>query len=96
MAKTNLTLQLHEHVIRRANPCRETGTLMITPDARELDELVEQDARYGEARSRAEELMRGDRRPNNLQRVTAAIWWLTTREATALSRSDLGSRHSAN
>ena len=60
MAKANLTLQLDEDVIRRARiVAAKRGTSVSALVARELDGLVEQDARYEEARGRAEELMRG-------------------------------------
>jgi Family of unknown function (DUF6364) len=60
MAKTNLTLQLDEEVIRRARIVAvKRGTSVSALVARELEGLVEQDARYEEARGRAEELMRG-------------------------------------
>jgi hypothetical protein len=60
MAKTNLTLQLDEDVIRRARVvAAKRGTSVSALVARELDGLVEQDARYEEARRRAEELLSG-------------------------------------
>jgi hypothetical protein len=59
MAKANLTLQLDEEVIRRARIVAvKRGTSVSGLVARELEGLVEQDARYEEARGRAEELMR--------------------------------------
>lgn len=59
MAKANLTIQLDEDVIRRARiVAAKRGTSVSALVARELDGLVEQDARYEEARRRAEELMR--------------------------------------
>jgi len=59
MAKTNLTLQLDEDVIRRARVlAAKRGTSVSALVARELDGLVEQDARYEEARNRAKKLMR--------------------------------------
>jgi hypothetical protein len=58
MAKTNLTLQLDEEVIRRARiVAAKRGTSVSALVARELDELVERDARYEEAWRRAAELM---------------------------------------
>jgi len=58
MAKTNLTLQLDEDVIRRARVvAAKRGTSVSALVARELDGLVEQDARYEEAQRRAAELM---------------------------------------
>jgi len=58
MAKTNLTLQLDEEVIRRARVvAAKRGTSVSALVARELDGLVEQDARYEEAWRRAEELL---------------------------------------
>lgn len=60
MAKANLTVQLDEDVIRRARiVAAKRGTSVSAMVARELDGLVEQDARYEEAWGRAEELMRG-------------------------------------
>ena len=60
MTKTNLTLQLDEEVIRRARiVAAKRGTSVSALVARELAGLVEQDARYEEARARAEGLMRG-------------------------------------
>ena len=60
MAKTNLTLQLDEDVIRRARVvAAKRGTSVSALVARELDGLVEQDALYEEAQRRAQELMRG-------------------------------------
>jgi hypothetical protein len=57
--KTNLTLQLDADVIRRAKiMAAKRGTSVSALVARELDQLVEGDARYEEARARAEELMR--------------------------------------
>ena len=54
MAKTNLTLQLDEDVIRRARiVAAKRGTSVSALVARELAGLVEQDARYEEARGRA-------------------------------------------
>ncbi|OGN85653.1 MAG: hypothetical protein A2X23_12830 [Chloroflexi bacterium GWC2_73_18] len=58
MAKTNLTVQLDEEVIRRARVvAAKRGTSVSALVARELETLVEQEARYEEARRRAEELM---------------------------------------
>lgn len=60
MAKTNLTLQLDDAVIRRARIiAAKRGTSVSALVARELTGLVDEDARYEEARARAEELMRG-------------------------------------
>lgn len=60
MARTNLTLQLDEDVIRRARVvAAKRGTSVSALVARELDGLVEQDARYEEAQRRAEDLMAG-------------------------------------
>jgi hypothetical protein len=59
MAKTNLTLQLDEDVVRRARiMAAKRGTSVSALVALELAGLVEQDARYEEARGRAEEIMR--------------------------------------
>jgi len=47
MAKTNLTLQVDEDVIRHARiVAAKRGTSVSALVARELDGLVEQDARY--------------------------------------------------
>lgn len=59
VAKANLTLQLDEEVIRRAKVvAAKRGTSVSALVARELDALVEDDARYEEARARASGLMR--------------------------------------
>src|SRR5664280_695923 len=58
MAKTNLTLQLDEDVIRRARVvAAKRGTSVSALVAADLASLVEQDARYAEAQERAAELM---------------------------------------
>ena len=58
MAKANLTLQLDVDVIRRARiVAAKRGTSVSALVARELDSLVERDARYEEASRRAKELM---------------------------------------
>jgi hypothetical protein len=58
MAKTNLTLQLDEDVIRRAKVmAAKRGTSVSALVARELDGLVERDARHEEASRRATEIM---------------------------------------
>lgn len=58
MAKTNLTLQLDVDIIRRARVvAAKRGTSVSALVAVELTDLVEQDARYDEARGRAEALM---------------------------------------
>jgi len=58
VAKTNLTLQLDAEVIRRARMVAiKQGTSVSALVARELDALVDRDARYEEARKRAEELL---------------------------------------
>lgn len=68
MAKTNLTLQLEEDVIRRARiVAAKRGTSVSALVARELADLAAQDDRYEDARRRAVELMakakpRGGRR----------------------------------
>lgn len=60
MAKANLTLQLDEDVIRRARVvAAKRGTSVSALVARELDELVDQDARYEDAWRRARELLAG-------------------------------------
>ena len=59
VSKANLTVQLDEDVIRRAKVvAAKRGTSVSALVARELDGLVEQDARYEDARARAEELLR--------------------------------------
>jgi hypothetical protein len=59
MAKANLTLQVDEDVIRRARVlAAKRGTSVSAMVARELAGLVEDDARYEEARIRAERLIR--------------------------------------
>jgi hypothetical protein len=58
MAKSNLTLQLDEEVIRRARVvAAKRGTSVSALVARELAELADQDERYEQARGRAEQLM---------------------------------------
>jgi plasmid stability protein len=58
MAKTNLTLQLDEDVIRRAKVvAAKRGTSVSALVARELDALVAEDERYEAAQQRALELM---------------------------------------
>jgi hypothetical protein len=58
MARRNLTLQLDEDVIRRAKVlAAKRGTSVSGLVARELEELVAQDARYEEAWRRATEIM---------------------------------------
>ena len=58
MARRNLTLQLDEDVIWRAKVlAAKRGTSVSGLVARELEELVAQDARYEEAWRRASEIM---------------------------------------
>jgi len=58
LARTNLTLQLDAEVIRRARIiAAKRGTSVSALVARELDGLVQQDARYEDARARAQALM---------------------------------------
>ncbi len=58
MAKTNLTLQLDEEVIRRARVvAAKRGTSVSALVTRELTALAAQDVRYEQAHARAEELM---------------------------------------
>jgi hypothetical protein len=60
VSRRNLTLQLDEEVIRRAKMlAAKRGTSVSGLVARELEELVAQDARYEEARRRAQEIMAG-------------------------------------
>lgn len=68
MARTNLTLQLDEDVIRRARlVAAKRGTSVSALVAREIADLAAQDDRYEQAHQRAQELMakakpRGGRR----------------------------------
>lgn len=58
MARTNLTVQLDEDVIRQARVvAARRGTSVSALVARELERLAEQDHRYEEARRRASEVM---------------------------------------
>ena len=58
MAKTNLTVQLDDEVIRRARVvAAKRGTSVSALVARELDRLVAQEERYETARRSAAELM---------------------------------------
>ena len=58
MAKTNLTVQLDEEVIRRAKiVAARRGTSVSALVARQLDALSADDERYEAARQRAIELM---------------------------------------
>ena len=58
MAKTNLTVQLEEDVVRRARVvAAKRGTSVSQLVASELTALVEGDARYEEARRRAARLL---------------------------------------
>lgn len=58
MAKTNLTVQLDENVVRRAKVvAAKRGTSVSALVARQLNELAEEDERYEAARQRAIELM---------------------------------------
>ena len=58
MARTNLTVQLDEEVIRAARVvAARRGTSVSGLVARELERLAAQDDRYEEARRRASELM---------------------------------------
>lgn len=54
MARRNLTLQLDEDVIRRAKVvAARRGTSVSGLVAQELEEMVERDARFEEAKERA-------------------------------------------
>lgn len=58
MAKTNLTVQLDAEVVRRARiVAAKRGTSVSQLVAGELTDLVEDDARYEDARRRAAELL---------------------------------------
>lgn len=58
MAKSNLTIQLDADIIRRARMvAAKHGTSVSALVARELDELVEREDRYEDARRRAIKLM---------------------------------------
>ena len=58
MAKTNLTVQLDEDVVRRAKVvAAKRGTSVSALVARHINELADQDERYEQARQRAIELM---------------------------------------
>jgi Family of unknown function (DUF6364) len=58
MARRNLTLQLDEAVIRKARVlAARRGTSISGLVARELEELVAEDARYEAAMRRADEIM---------------------------------------
>ncbi|HYN17674.1 MAG TPA: DUF6364 family protein [Actinomycetes bacterium] len=58
MARRNLTVQLDEDTIRQARIlAARRGTSISGLVARELEQLVAQDARYEEARRRATEVM---------------------------------------
>ncbi len=58
MAKTNLTIQLDREIIRRARVvAAKRGTSVSALVARELDDLVQREERYEDARERAIQLM---------------------------------------
>ncbi len=60
MARKNLTVQLDEDVIRRAKVvAAKRGTSVSGLVARDLEELVANDARYEESWRRARDLMTG-------------------------------------
>ena len=60
MARTNLTLQLDEEVIHQAKViAAKRGTSVSAMVARQLRELVDDEARYDDHWRRATELMRG-------------------------------------
>lgn len=62
MAKANLTVQLDEDVIRRARiVAAKRGTSVSALVATEIADLVDQDARYEDARRRADEIVRASR-----------------------------------
>lgn len=68
MTRRNLTVHLDEDVIRRAKVAAASrGTSVSALVARQLEEILERDARYEEARRRAQDLLtdvapRGGRR----------------------------------
>jgi hypothetical protein len=58
MARRNLTVQLDEDVIRKAKVlAARRGTSVSALVADELEQLVDRDARYEEARRRATEIL---------------------------------------
>ena len=58
MSRKNLTIQLEEEVVRRARVvAAKRGTSVSQLVARELTELVDEDARYEDARRRAARLL---------------------------------------
>jgi plasmid stability protein len=58
VAKTNLTIQLDEEVVRRAKVvAARRGTSVSALVAREIDQLASEDERYEEARARASAFM---------------------------------------
>jgi predicted transcriptional regulator len=58
VAKTNLTIQLDEELVRRAKVvAAKRGTSVSALVAREIDQLASEDERYEEARVRALEFM---------------------------------------
>lgn len=58
MGRRNLTLQLDEDVIRRAKVvAARRGTSVSGLVARHLEEIVERDARYDEAKRRALDIL---------------------------------------
>ncbi len=59
MSKRNLTVQLDEAIVRGAKVvAAKRGTSVSGLVARQLEELVAEDARYEEARRRASEIMK--------------------------------------
>jgi hypothetical protein len=60
VGRTNLTIQLDTETVRRARiVAAKRGTSISQLVGRELEDLVQADARYEAAMLRAEELMRG-------------------------------------
>lgn len=63
MSRRNLTVQVEEDVIKRARvSAARRGTSISGLVAQQLEELVEQDARYEEAKRRALDLLRSSTR----------------------------------
>ncbi len=60
MARRNLTVQVDEDVIKRARvSAAKRGTSISGLVARQIEDLVEKDSRYEDAKRRALDLLRG-------------------------------------